>query len=310
MKSLSLLVLLAAVSGGLTADPDPKKDVKKTPTIRFPDPPAVAPMPQPLPPAPAAVGGAQKLGRGQFYVIEATKPYLIISDGTGEVSVVEKRGPFPLPADAVVGRTPDPLNDGFVTFEGPYLYFVKAVKSGDVTLTVVPALNDLDDKGKQISLKPTDFVKRKIEVDDGTGPRPPPVPVDPPVPPKPVDPPPSPTQELRLVFVFEDEILLTKEQSDVMNSTKLVEWMNKNCVKDRDDGLASWRKWDIKKLNKPDALKFETPTWKQVWNDSKAGLGTLPQVVVYLDQKGKSYDWPVGDEDKMLAFLKEKSGRK
>lgn len=311
MKHLSLLALLAAVPLGFAADPDPKKsDKKPAATIRFPDLPAVAPMPQPLPPPmPAPANAVQKLAKGQFYVIEATKPYLVIPEGDGEVQVIERKGPFPLPADSVVGRTPQP-GDDFVTFEGPYLYFVKAVKSGPVAITVIPALNDVDDKGKQIPLKPGDFLKRKIDVDDGTGPRPPPPkPDDPPKPPD-VDPKPSPTAELRIIFVFEDELLLTTQQSDVMNSTKLVKWLNENCVKDKDDGLPSWRKWDIKKLNKPDALKFETPTWKQVWADSKGGLGTLPQVVIYLDQKGKSYNWPVGDEDKMLDYLKEKSGRK
>jgi hypothetical protein len=141
--------------------------------VRFPaDPvPPKPPSPAPQPREPSA---PQKLLKGQFYVVASAKPLLVIPTGGGAVTVAQRKGPLMIPAELAVGYAPDPKDPDFVTFTDEYLYVVKAAKTGTVDLQVIPALNAVDDKGKQVPLKAADIVVKKILVDDGTAPQPPP----------------------------------------------------------------------------------------------------------------------------------------
>lgn len=311
MKHISLIVL--AVTTGWTAAADPLPPVART--VKFPefDPPAPKVVPPTVSPK-ADPSAPAKLARGQFYVIASPEPLLVLTEGQGEVIVVDRKPPFMLPAEQAIGWKPDPKDPEFVTWGAEYLhlYVVKPVKSGDVKLMVLPATHKVDAATKlAVPIAKKDVTYKALEVDDGTGPRPPPVDPPKPVDPK-VDPVPKPdgTQDLRVVFIYTDEKLLTKEQLHIMNSTKLVEFMNKNCVKGTDD-LPSWRKWDWSIVNKPDGLKYEIPVMKQLWTDvkTKVTVAELPQVVIVLGQKATPYPW-ADTEQGMIDFIKEKSGRK
>lgn len=313
MKYISLLGLFVTLAQASGADPTtPKISNSAKPEIRFPTfvppaPPKVV-VPPPIdkttevdPAAPA------KLGKGQYYVIASNKPLLVLSHGTGKVDVTLRKPPFMLPASQAIGWPPDPKDPEFVTWgaEYPFIYLVKPAKSGDVNLQVSPAVTKINEMTKeQIPITEADVVYKPIQVDDGTGPRPPPD-VDPKVDPK-VDTIPTPVGGFRVLFVYQDP--LKGEQLHIMNSTKIVAWLNENCTKD-DDSRPSWRKWPVTIDDRDPDLKFETALWKQLWKDAKPKLGTLPQIVVVNGQTGQVYAWPE-TEQAMLDFLKDKKGGK
>jgi len=314
MKKLGLFLLLCAAAAASAADPAP---VPKGPPVavkqvKFPDFPSVKPKVDPPVPAPKADPDAPaKLGKGQYYVVASPKPLLILPAGTGEVTVQTRKPPFMLPAAQALGWQPDAKDPEFVTWgdEYPYLYVVKGSKSGDVALTVIPALNDLDDKKAQIPLAPKDVLKKLLQVDDGTGPRPPPdvIPVPKPVdPPKPPDVIPNPSKGFRVLFIYERQADLTQEQLNILASTKIVAYLNDKCVKDA-NGKPEFRKWDKSTIEKEGGLAKESALWQQMWKDSKDKIGKLPQVVIVNDQAGVPYEWPA-TEDAMLALLKKYGG--
>lgn len=322
MKHIALLFLAVTTGLAVAADPvppmpSPAPPGKATPKIKFPEfaPPAPKVVTPPVPVVPPMVDpdAPVKLAKGQFYVVASPEPLLVLTEGQGEVVVVDRKPPFMLPAEQAIGWKPDPKDPEFVTWgaEYPHLYVVKPVKSGDVKLIVVPATSKIDAATKlAIPIAKKDVQYKALEVDDGTGPRPPPKPdVIPEPKPKP-DVVPDGSQDLRVVFVYADEKLRTKEQLNIMNSTKLVEYLNKNCVKGS-DSLPSWRKWDWSIVSKPDGLKYEIPVMQQLWSDVKAKvtLDDLPQVVIVVGQKATPYAW-VGTEQGMIDFIKEKSGKK
>ncbi|TXI84791.1 MAG: hypothetical protein E6Q40_08835 [Cupriavidus sp.] len=95
-------------------------------------------------------------------------------------------------------------------------------------------------------------------------PQPPPGPTPGPTPVVTVDPvkptpAPSPGGDLRVMIVFESAQNHTREQLNVLNSTKLLAAMNAKCV--MDGGLPSWRRWD-KDL---DASKDPSPAMRSLW---------------------------------------------
>lgn len=210
-------------------EPLPKsKDTKRTvrvPQNLAPFKPKSLPEPMPVRDAAAPV----KLAAGQFYVIASGHELLTVVNGgiavkdAGEVTITKRKPPFSLPVEVAVGYTPDPADPDVVTFTEPFLYVVKAKKTGPVTLQLIPALNafaDSDPKGlvKQVPLTEADITYHPIDVFAGEGPRPPPNgdekkeespaprPQPPPVPPEPK---PQPKAgPLWLVFV-DDTLSLT-----------------------------------------------------------------------------------------------------
>ena len=209
-----------------------------------------------------------------------------------------------LPAGQAIGWPADLEDPDFVTWgaEFKFLYVAKAAKSGDVTLTVIPALNEVDAAGKQVQLAHKDVLKKLILVDDGTGPRPPP---GPDVVPKP-DVIPNPSKGFRVLFVYERQADLTREQLNILASTKIITYLNAKCVKDA-AGRPEFRKWDKSTIDRDGGLAHESPLWQQLWKDARDKLGKLPQVVIVTDQAGVPYEWPA-TEDATLALLKQYGG--
>src|SRR4051812_31805002 len=95
MRATFALAVLAVLV--LTAAAEP-------PAIRFPKT-TVAPVPAPKP----VPGTAEKLSKGQWYIIDSNKPLLVdaFGLGTGSVSIANRKGPLTIPAEVAVGRKPD-----------------------------------------------------------------------------------------------------------------------------------------------------------------------------------------------------------
>ena len=272
----------------------------KFPDFPAPKPPAPAPSPAPAP-RPNA-DDPVKLGPGQYLVVTSGRPLLILSHGKGEATVTEWKPPFMLPVRDAVGQWPVGKDTpGFVRFTDPFIYAVEAKTSGPVTLTVIPAVNEVGDDGKQVPLKAADITRKSLLVDDGTAPVPP-TPVDPPGP----APIPNPAKGFRVLMVWEKQANLTKEQLNVANSSRIAAYLNAKCVKGP-DGRPEWRKWDASTVDRPGGLDRETPVWRQLWSDARPKLGPLPQVVIVTDQAGVTLPWEA-TEDAMLALLQKYGG--
>lgn len=128
----------------------------------------------------------------------------------------------------------------------------------------------------------------------------PPKPPEPPVPPKPPEPP-APTGDLRVLFVYEAQSNLTRNQTLVLGGTVARAWLLANCVKDGTQaGFRYWDK-DIEVTKEPEA-------WKSLWNATKSTLTfTKPQVVIFRGMSGKAFDLPETEE--ALIELLKKEGK-
>lgn len=298
MKHLLLVLALTATSG-FAADPAPPP---KAGGVRFPDFPA---PPAPTPPPPADPAAAIKLARGQFYVIASDRPLLILQSGAGQVSVTKRTPPFMLPIAQTVGSWPDSKDPEFVTWgaETKNLYVLKAAKTGAVDLLVIPAVTEVDAATKeQIPLAAKDVTRKTLAVDDGATPAP--VPVDPPTPVDPVVP--VPGQPFRVLFLFEKEQKLDREQLNIANSTKIAQYLNEKCVKGA-DGRPDWRKWDNSTVARPGGLDKESAVLRKLFADAQPKLGALPQVVIATGQTAATFVWPP-TEAEMLALLRRYGG--
>ncbi len=308
-KFAAFVVLVAAMASTIHAAdvPPPLPKAASVKVVRFPDFPQEKPktIVKTDPDAPI------KLGPGQWYVIASSTPQLILTDGTGEVTVVQRAPGFMLPVAQAIGWPANPKDPEFVTWgpEYPYIYAIKAAKSGDVELRVMPSVNAIDEKTKeQIPLAKKDVSKKLLTVDDGTGPRPPtPIVIVPPTPK--VDPTPAiitPVKGFRVLFVYETEQNLTKEQRNIMDSTKIAGYLDTACVKAA-NGQPEWRKWDKGTIEKDGGPIKESALWQQIWKDTKPKLGGLPQIVIISDQSGNTFPLPA-TEEATLAFLKQYGG--
>lgn len=134
----------------------------------------------------------------------------------------------------------------------------------------------------------------------GPGPVPPSPPPGPdPIPPTP--PIPVPASGLRVLFVYESSANLTREQLNILNSTKIAEYLNAKAAKDA-KGLPEWRRWD-KDVN----TTHESDVWKNLWAATKPQLTQLPAVVIVTNQKGEVHPLPA-TEAETLDLLKKYGG--
>lgn len=216
------------------------------------------PVPIKFPADTAPAAAAQKLSKGQFYVIASRRPLLILPVGAGSVTVSARKGPLMLPAELAVGWTPDPGDPEFVTFTDDFLYVVKAGTSGQVDLQVVPALNQTGADGKQVPLKASDVIVKKITVDSGTGPQPPPV----------------PTTSFRVILVYESSQVLPQAQFGVLYGKVVEDFMTARCT----GGRAGWARRD-----KDADGSGDTTAIKSVWAAAKPKITQTPCVAVEVD---------------------------
>jgi len=161
MRLVPTALLLASLALGLplaAADPPP--------TVRLPE--VLAPVAPP--------DSLTKLGVGQWFIVDADTEQMVATfslDG-GAVTVSKKKGPYVVPAEVAVGRKPDADDPEQVTVKGPWVYVIKVKTTGKVLLDVMPTVNRVDAAGKAIPFTEKDIIRRMLDVNAGTGPRPPP----------------------------------------------------------------------------------------------------------------------------------------
>lgn len=132
------------------------------------------------------------------------------------------------------------------------------------------------------------FSKIWLEI-KGSGPSPP-KPVDPDIPPGPVDPNVQPG--FRVITVYESTEKLTKDQSNILASTRIRKYLDKKCSKGTEGqykDLPEYRFWD--KDNK-DQNK-DSPAIKKMWDDLKPSLVTVPIPFMAIEANGKKIVIPL-----------------
>lgn len=168
--------------------------------------------------------------------------------------------------------------------------WIEAAADGSATLSVLAN----GDKGK------SPITVSNIKLVIGTEPEPPPIVI----PPKPVDPvTPTVATGLRVFFVTDPAAKITQEQSNIMNSPKIIAWLNAKCAKD-EKGKPSWRMW-------PKNVTIDTSESKimvDAWNAAKPKFGTFPLAVLISDQNGKAVDLPA-TEAETLKLLETWGGK-
>lgn len=220
-----LAVALAAAS---TLQPPAPTPIEK-PDVRFPQFSGGSVAPSPPDP-----GVVPTLAKGQYYVIAASKPQVIIAEGTGSVMIQSRKPPFSLPKELAIGWAPSDTDPDFITWDDPYIYAVKGKTTGSVSLMCIPALNSTGSDGKQIPLTASDIQRRAINVNMGTGPQPPPNPVDPPVPVPVVTSPFGNAPGLHVLIVYQDDVAnrYPITQQSVLFGAEFREYLRTKCAKD------------------------------------------------------------------------------
>jgi hypothetical protein len=267
-------LLLVATLAALAGPPE-----AKVPPIRLPMTP-VAPVVPPAPP-PAPVADVSKLAADQWYVIDSDVPVIVLASPAGLVRVTEEAGPVRIKGRFADGAGKVETRD----YKGKHVVTVEAVATGRVEIIVVPV-------GAQ---KAADVIRRTLDVYTGL---PPPLPDDPP---KPIEPPepPSPVGPLRVLFVYETNKPLTREQKNAIDSPAVEKYLNEKCSKDA-KGAPEWKEFDP---HQKFAASFN-PTLKALFTDSLAEANKkLPAVVIAVGQNAKVYQ--VTNEAELLALLKK-----
>ncbi len=135
------------------------------------------------------------------------------------------------------------------------------------------------------------------------GPRPPPP--EPPVPPTPkppIPPVPVPTKDFRVLFIYESQGNLTRNQSNVLNSTAVRKYLDTHVVKG-ESGLPDYRYFD-----KDTDVQKDTATIQAMWKAAKPMFVNTPIVVLFDGTKGTSYPLPA-TEAELLNLLKQAGGQ-
>ena len=289
-----LLVCLGTVSADeIKPIPDPINDPTVKPPIRIPMipvvvepgvivPPVVDPKEPDLKPVP-------DLRFEEIYIIAHTEAVIIRHSRLGYVSLT----PVPGPHTFYFSKFSDGVDRNVQenrTVKEPFLYIVRAEKSGDVELIISPA--DAMDDSQDVRVPLTVTV----------GPRPPPIPDDPPTP-DPDDPPgpPIPGKENRVLIIYESSDLpkYPPAQTAVFAAASLREYLAKKCVKGPDGKTPEYRIWD---------KDVDTVNVSTVWKDAmKLQRQSLPWIIVSNGSTGFSGPLPT-DVDSTVTLLKKYLG--
>lgn len=218
-----------------------------------------------------------KAGRTARVVIEADGPVYWKCLGGGSEDVWREFPPPEAKLNSVYLRVQRPEKSDSLTIVS---YCTKDGKGSPIAETVV-------------------IFEGVTPVPPGPGPTPDP---KPPVPPGPT-PDPTPVTGVRVLLVYDRDSNLTKEQLNVINSSRLVAYLNERCAKGP-DGRPEWRMWDRSTIEKSGALEKESAAWRQLWEDSKPKLGKPPQLVVVSDRSGAAYDLP-STADATIELIKK-----
>lgn len=250
----------AAVLAGLLLG----RAVSSPPQVVFPTTPKAEPVP--VKPVDLTLIPADHL-----YVFTSDTPVVVLASPDNVVKVEEEAGPVRVVGKFVggTGRTETKK------FAAKQVFIVQGLQSGPVELLIVP-----------VGLKgPGDVLRKRLEVDDGTGPRPPP--------PKPVEPDPKtkpgeiPADGLHVLILYDPNGPMPARQQSILDGAATRDWLEKNCTPGPDgkhrqyriwphnvDGYADSRLWgDAQKLRKDS----DPLPWLLISNGKKGGYkGPLP----------------------------------
>lgn len=193
----------------------------------------------------------------EVFVLSKPTKHVIIP--TGVVSVreyqVKKDSIF-----AVFGKIAGEQTDGIKEYEGPsWIYIVSPKNAGTCDLISIPV--GLTDSSQITTLR---------LVVSGLAPQPPPVD---PIP----SPGPKPAAGIRVLLIINEDAKI--DQLNAAGSLDVVEWLDRNCVKDS-EGKPEWRRYDRSIINNPGVLDKETPLLKKLWLDVKDQVPQGSQMVI------------------------------
>lgn len=251
------------------------------PEVKFPE--LAAPTPAPVTPKPATPVATVTTDR--LFVVESkTKVALKGSTLAGKVDIKAVPGPFTVYAKFADG--PDKMD--LKTFAGPYVFLVIPVETGDCELFVVP------DKWESAD----DIQTRKIRVEKGEGPRPPPPHVDPTVDPT-VKPPFDSPDGLRVMIVYDEKATnLPAAQLQALNSQKVYDWLNANTPTGSDGKTHEWRRYPH-----TSDVSRDKATWQAAFK-AAGTVSKTPKIVIANAKTGFVGDLP-GTEAAVIELLEK-----
>lgn len=142
----------------------------------------------------------------------------------------------------------------------------------------------------------------ELVIDAGGTPAPPVPPGPEPIPPKPEPPvPPIPVTGFRVLIIYESSQAHTKEQLNILNSTQIVEYLNRKTVKD--GTLPGFRKWD-KDIS---VFRESSANMKLLFEAVKPKLTSFPALVIAVDKNATVYPLPATEQE-TLELLKRYGG--
>lgn len=255
--------------------------------IKFPTT-VVSPVVEPQPKPDLSPQKVPRIDPGEFYVVESDKQFFLLASPEKFASVTYETGPLRL-RGLFSGGTGKVETRNY-TSSHIAIVDAKYGVSGRAELIAIPA-GLTEEK---------EIIRTWVEI--GTSPRPPPDDekdeVSPDVPPpSPVDP-----SQLRVIMVFESGKAYDKETTNILFSTKIVEYLNAKCVKDA-AGRPSWRKWP----KGTTVVDSEPEPLRSLWNQYLPRMGTLPQIVISAGTTAEIYQLPA-TEQATLDLLKKIGG--
>lgn len=266
---LSAVVFCAVTwPGGLPSAPSPPSS---EPVIKLPvAPPSPLPNPRPVP------GPVTKLGKGVRYVVSCSVKCDVIAFPPDLVGIEEKAGPRDWTA-VFAGGTGD-YEDR--RFDSPFQYAIRAAGVGPVDIVIIP-------RGYKDQ---AEWVRTKLDVDAGEGPRPPPEPKPPEPKPPTDDPLPGfPVGQLRVLIVEETASRSTvpAPQLAILFSAKVRDYLDAKCAVEPDGRTRAYRIWDQGVDAKNDLAVWQgglkrnrtSLPWLVVSNGTKSFEGPLPATV-------------------------------
>lgn len=111
---------------------------------------------------------------------------------------------------------------------------------------------------------------------------------------------PVPASGFRVIFAYESMANMSKEQLNIIGSTKIAAYLNSKCEKD--DGHPGWRKYD-----KDVVLLAEKPKMKSVWDANRSKVTTLPSLIIVNGSRIDVVPLPATESD-TLELLKKYGG--
>jgi hypothetical protein len=300
---IHLWMMLTILWGGLVvaADevPKPLPDAistqkKSTPQIVIPVVPILdegqvpeedhpAPVPKPnRGPVPVS-----SLSEDTWYVIESPVPLIVLNSPAGHVGVQPEEGPVKVRGKFADGTGKTETR----TFSSKHLYFVNAVKAGQIELLIVP-----------IGVSAEAEVIRQPLTVIGLAPIPPPGPGPGPTPepgPVPNDPP-APVSSFRVIFVKESGATLNAAQSSIPAAKVIRDYLVAKTTPE--NGQPGWREYD------PDqATTNEQPTMQKLWEAVKPKVAKVPCLVIEVNGHATVMPFPAS-VDECMATLKKAGG--